>query len=65
MSQLPTFLTALEVSARLRCSERSVWRWASQGILPAPVQIGPNKRLWVESEITDYIARKLAEKSQR
>jgi excisionase family DNA binding protein len=51
-------LTALEVAARLRCSKRTVQRWVKRGLLPQPLRLSPQKRLWRESDIRRFLARR-------
>jgi excisionase family DNA binding protein len=49
-------LTTLEVAARLRCSKRTVQRWVKRGLLPAPIRLSTQKRLWRESDIRKVLA---------
>ncbi len=49
-------LTTLEVAARLRCSKRTVQRWVKRGLLPMPLRLSPQKRLWRESDIQRFLA---------
>ena len=39
-----------EVAKRLSCGKSTVWRWASEGIIPKPIKIGGASR-WRRSEI--------------
>jgi predicted DNA-binding transcriptional regulator AlpA len=48
-------LTALEVASRLRCSKRTVQRWVKRGLLPEPIHLSPQKRLWRESVIRKFL----------
>lgn len=40
------FLSAREVSQRYGIGIATVWRWASEGVLPPPVKIGPRATRW-------------------
>lgn len=44
-------LTTLEVAGRLRCSTRTVWRYVAQGLLPEPIRLSSQKRLWRASDV--------------
>jgi prophage regulatory protein len=43
----------------IKFSDTHIWRLIRAGDFPKPVKIG-NRNHWVESEIDDYIAGKLA-----
>lgn len=53
-------LTDREAAAILGCARSSVWRWASEGILPKPMKIGGMSR-WRQSTIEAVIAKAEAE----
>jgi prophage regulatory protein len=44
-------------------SDTHIWRLIRAGQFPKPIKIG-NRNHWVESEIDDYIADKLAERDR-
>lgn len=48
-------LTPGEVAARLRCSIRTVERYVEQGLLPEPIRLSSQKRLWRESDIQKFL----------
>jgi excisionase family DNA binding protein len=48
-------LTTAEVAEMLGAGQRSVWRWAHSGVMPAPVRIGAAVR-FRRDEILDWIA---------
>jgi DNA-binding transcriptional MerR regulator len=48
-------LTPGEVAGRLRCSVRTVERYVEQGLLPEPIRLSPQKRLWRESDIQRFL----------
>ncbi|MCA0343569.1 AlpA family phage regulatory protein [Shinella sp. 838] len=47
-------------------SSQHIWRLIKAGDFPKPVKIGGGGRnLFVQSEIDDYLARKVAERDQK
>jgi len=48
------WMTAAEVAQALDCSERTVWKWADQGLIPKPVR-RPRSSRWRRSEIENYV----------
>jgi len=54
------FLTVRQVAAMLHLGQRSVWKFATTGELPAPIRIGRSVR-WDRSDIEVWIARKRVE----
>jgi predicted DNA-binding transcriptional regulator AlpA len=48
-------LTPGEVASRLRCSVRTLQRYVDQGLLPEPIRLSPQKRLWRESDIQKFL----------
>ena len=50
------------VAERTGYAVPSVWRHAKETAdFPKPVKLGPNCTGWIESEVDDYIRRKVAE----
>lgn len=49
-----------DVMSRLRMSRSSIYAKIQRGEFPRPVELGPNSRGWVEAEITEWLASKLA-----
>lgn len=59
---MPKFINRAQVLERL--GNRSVsWLYEQMGagLLPRPVKLGRSGVVWVESEIDDYIANRIAE----
>jgi excisionase family DNA binding protein len=48
-------LTVREVARRLALSERTVWRWAADGLLPAPLRLRPRSTRWRAADIQRYL----------
>jgi len=44
-----------------RVDRATIWRWVrNDPEFPKPVRVGPNMVRWIESEIDEYFARKVA-----
>lgn len=54
------FLSLSEVQKKLACGQKFLLARVNAGDLPAPVQLGPKKRVWIEAEIDQYIERQAA-----
>jgi predicted DNA-binding transcriptional regulator AlpA len=52
---LPDLLTARDVARRLSISERTVWRWTAQGLLPPPVHPHARSTRWRAADIERYL----------
>lgn len=52
-----TYLNAREVAKVLSVSEPTIWRWAKEGRIPAPVKLGPNTSRWSSEEIAEHVHR--------
>ena len=51
-------LTLPEVADLLRCSSRTVQRWVKRGLLPRPLRLSAQKRLWKASVIRQFLDTK-------
>lgn len=47
----PQVLSVYQVAAMFGVSKATVWRWASSGILPKPIKLGPNTTRWRVSDL--------------
>lgn len=56
------YLSAAALAARYGKSERTIWRWAANGILPRPCHIGA-AALW-DLEKIEELERGAAERSE-
>lgn len=52
-----TLLKAGGVSRLLACDERTVWRWASAGVIPPPIRIGGATR-WRRADLDAFLEGK-------
>lgn len=48
------FIPKKEVARILGISVSTVFRWSNDGVLPQPVRLGPNKTMYVRSEIDAF-----------
>ena len=44
-----------DVARLLDISESTVVRWSKNGHLPAPFAFGPNRTVWLHSEILEFV----------
>lgn len=51
----PDLLTVADLAERLRVSEKTVRTWRSEGVLPAPIEIGGVIR-WRAAEFEEWLA---------
>lgn len=49
-------LTVHEVAELFRVKPRTVWRWASSGVIPKPHRVGGRLARWRRSEIAAALA---------
>ena len=46
-----------DVARLLDISESTVFRWSKEGYLPAPFAFGPNRTVWLYSEILEFVEK--------
>ncbi|QQP88145.1 AlpA family phage regulatory protein [Skermanella sp. TT6] len=61
-SAVPKLVTAKELSAKIPYSAVHVWRLEQKGEFPRRIHLGCNRVAWLEAEILEWLARKLAER---
>ncbi len=49
------FVNKKTLAKKLNVSPSTVYRWSRNGHLPKPISVGPNKTLWIEEEIMNWI----------
>ena len=52
----PRYLRDADLAERYGTCRATIWRWASRGILPKPVRLGPGTTRWNADEISEYEA---------
>lgn len=50
-----------EVQNRTGLSRSTIYELVAEGVLPPPVRIGHRSSGWVESEVSDFIRRRISE----
>ena len=53
-------LKRTEVEEKTGLSRASIYSYVRAGTFPAPISIGANRVAWLESEIDEWIAEKMA-----
>ena len=61
-SAVPKLVTAKELSAKIPYSAVHVWRLEQKGEFPRRIHLGGNRVAWLEAEILEWLAKKLAER---
>ena len=52
------FITKKALANKLELSPSTVFRWAKIGELPLPFRLGPNRIVWDEDEVDEFIEKK-------
>lgn len=55
-------VTRAQVCARYKISPATIARWVKNCQFPAPLKTAPNYSYWLESDLLDYEAKKLADR---
>lgn len=55
--------TAREVVAYTRLSRSTLWRYVRQGYFPPPIQLGPRRIGWLQSDLDAWMENKRASSS--
>ena len=56
-----TALRANEVCLALKFSKPTLYRWINEGKFPRGIKLGAGVRIWLESDITEFLETKAAE----
>lgn len=59
-NDLPTLLRIADVKRRTGLTETSLYRAIQAGKFPRPVKLSERSSAWIESEVTEYIAARIA-----
>ena len=66
MSNHPmNFLRLPQLKKRVPLSRSGIYAQIAQGTFPAPVRLGPRSVAWIESEIDEWIAKKITSARDR
>ena len=58
------FVRAPESFNKCGLSKSRGWQLIKEGQFPKPIRIGPNSVAWLESELDEWIAARVAERDQ-
>jgi len=58
MTTQTTFLKDTEACNRYGVARSTWWRWLSEGVIPAPVKIGPRATRWKLSDLEAWEAKR-------
>ena len=58
-------LSARQTVEKAGFSVATLWRKISSAEFPKPIQLGPNRVGWIESEVDAWIDARIAERDQR
>jgi len=56
------FMRMNDVKAATGLARSTIYKYAKQGVFPAPVSLGGRAVAWVESEVTAWIAARIRER---
>jgi prophage regulatory protein len=59
MHEKSTILRRKQVQARTGLSRSTIYQCISDGTFPKPINLGARAVGWIESEITDWVSRKI------
>jgi prophage regulatory protein len=54
-----------EVLDRFKISSATLYAWIAAGRFPAPVEVGPNTKAWLEHEIDALLIERARERDQQ
>jgi prophage regulatory protein len=55
----PSILRRRQVEARTGLARSTIYQYIKDGAFPKPVQLGPRAVGWLESEVTEWIERRV------
>jgi len=59
------YVSDLQLAERYEVSRSTIWRWASAGRLPTPVQLSPGCTRWRADEVEARDARLESQRDER
>jgi prophage regulatory protein len=60
-AEAPRFLKLEEISNKTKLGKSTILAWESQGRFPAAVRLSPAFRVWLESDVHNWMLTKHAE----
>ena len=61
LSEAPRFLKLEEISNKTKLGKSTILAWESQGRFPAAVRLSPAFRVWLESDVHNWMMSKREE----
>jgi predicted DNA-binding transcriptional regulator AlpA len=58
INQAPRFTNLIEVSRQTSLGKSTVLAWEAQGKFPKAVRLSPTKRVWLQSDISNWMLEK-------
>jgi len=55
MSPAQTLLGCKDVQSQLSISRSTIYRWIDTNGFPKPLKLGPNRIMWKQSDINDWL----------
>lgn len=55
---IPHFIDLKEVAARVCLGKTTVLLWEAEGRFPRAVRLSPNKRVWLDTDVTQWMLDK-------
>lgn len=52
-----------ELRQKIPASDVTIWRWEKQNKFPKRIVLGGNSVGWIESEVDEWLAKKMAERN--
>ena len=65
LQQAPAVLRRKQVETRVGLRRSSLYQRISEGSFPAPIKLGGRAVGWIESEIVEWLADRVAERGQQ
>ncbi len=57
-SEIPHFINLKEVASRVCLGKTTVLLWEAEGKFPRAVRLSPNKRVWLDTDVTQWMLDK-------
>jgi predicted DNA-binding transcriptional regulator AlpA len=57
-NQVPRFTNLIEVARQTSLGKSTILAWESQGKFPKAVRLSPTKRVWLQSDISNWMLEK-------
>jgi prophage regulatory protein len=58
VNQAPRFTNLIEVARQTSLGKSTILAWEAQGKFPKAVRLSPTKRVWLQSDISNWMLEK-------